>query len=214
MRFLTKKRTRKRIDSFVKQYATDEHVLDIGAGHSPYSDSFPNRTTLDNSNTHNPDIVADLHNLPIEDESYSFILCTEVLEHLYDPKKAVSELERVLKPGGTMILTTRFIFPIHDAPHDYFRFTEYGLKSLFSDWEMLVFEPEVDTQGAIADILRSIFYQTQMNRFFKAIFLLIGFLLDQMPRFIKEEYFDKAHRDRSGTPILTTGYHMVCRKIG
>ena len=79
----------------------------------------------------NPEIVGDAQEMPFADATYSTILCTEVLEHIPDPQKAVDEMYRVLKPGGTLILTTRFLFPVHDAPGDYWRFTPYGPGAFF-----------------------------------------------------------------------------------
>ena len=53
-----------------------------------------------------------------------------MLEHVAAPERAIAELHRVLAPGGALVLSTPFVFEIHEAPHDYYRFTEHGLRQL------------------------------------------------------------------------------------
>ena len=121
---ITRKITRPRLRAFLERHATDAHVLDVGSGNGPYKELFPNRTTLEieERDGHPVDIVGDAHDLHmIEDTTYDVILLIEVLEHLHTPSRALSELHRILKPGGKLILSTRFVFPIHDAPGDYYR---------------------------------------------------------------------------------------------
>lgn len=65
------------------------------------------------------DIVSDICSIPIEDASVDAVLCTEVLEHLTDPLKALQELTRVLRPGGRLILTAPFCSLTHFAPYHY-----------------------------------------------------------------------------------------------
>lgn len=65
------------------------------------------------------DIVSDICSMPIEDDSFDAVLCTEVLEHLTDPLKALQELTRVLRPGGKLVLTAPFCSLTHFAPYHY-----------------------------------------------------------------------------------------------
>jgi SAM-dependent methyltransferase len=66
--------------------------------------------------TSNIDIVSDIANIPVRDGSLDAVLCSEVLEHVDDPVAALGELKRVLKPGGTLILTAPFCSMTHFAP--------------------------------------------------------------------------------------------------
>ena len=66
-----------------------------------------------------------------ESNYFDTVIATEVLEHLYEPQRAIDEIYRVLKPGGICILSTRFIYPYHPGPKDYYRFTWDSLNSLF-----------------------------------------------------------------------------------
>lgn len=85
---------------------------------------------LDIDNNRLPDVVGDLCLLPIATHSLDAVIALEVLEHVRNPIAACSEIARVLKPNGVIILSTPFIFPIHDNPYDYYRYTKYGLKDL------------------------------------------------------------------------------------
>ena len=78
-------------------------------------------------------VVGDAHQLPFSDESFQAVLMEEVLEHCSQPWKAIEEAHRFLVPNGLLLLTTRFLFPIHGAPEDFFRFTFYGIEHLLRD---------------------------------------------------------------------------------
>jgi SAM-dependent methyltransferase len=67
---------------------------------------------------------------PLRDASLDTIFCCSVLEHVPDPWTVLGEFRRVLRPGGHVILSVPFLFYLHDAPRDYFRFTRYGVQSL------------------------------------------------------------------------------------
>ncbi len=75
-----------------------------------------------------PDLFADASRLPLADSSIEAVTLLEVLEHLRHPREALREISRVLQPGGRLLLTVPFLYPIHDAPHDYQRYTIHGLE--------------------------------------------------------------------------------------
>jgi SAM-dependent methyltransferase len=80
----------------------------------------------------------DLLRLPFEDQAFDNLVSDQVLEHVRgDPRHAVDEAFRVLKPGGVAVHTTCFMNPIHDAPHDYWRFSVEALRLLCSDAELI-----------------------------------------------------------------------------
>lgn len=85
------------------------------------------------------DIVADVQSLPFEDDAVAAIECDAVLEHVPNATKAVSELYRVLRPGGFLHVVVPFCHPFHGYPSDYQRWTTKGLERLFSsqDWEIV-----------------------------------------------------------------------------
>lgn len=82
-------------------------------------------------------LVGDAHKLPIASESLDGVIMVSVLEHLYDPLRAVGQVARVLKRGGVFFSYAPFYHPYHASPHDYFRFTEEGYRHLLRDFERI-----------------------------------------------------------------------------
>lgn len=115
-----------------------EKLLDIGAKNSPYIDSLTkicdDYMTLDIDINTNPDICGDIHNINWEDNYFDVVVATEVLEHLHDPKLAINQINRILKPGGICILSVPFLYPYHPDPQDFYRYTIDGLYSLFQNF--------------------------------------------------------------------------------
>lgn len=114
-------------------------LLDVGAGRVPlyaaYSELTQNVLCIDWDNSlHNLqhiDIFTDLTaRLPLVDQSFNTILCTDVLEHLPTPDVAMREFARLLAPGGKLLLATPFMYWLHEEPHDYHRYTEHRLRML------------------------------------------------------------------------------------
>jgi SAM-dependent methyltransferase len=189
----------------------------VGAGavstnHS-YTEFFPNRHTVDLDPKRMPDTVGDIHSLPFHDNEYGTIVCTEVLEHCHTPQKAISELHRVLKPNGKLLLTTRFVYPLHDVPHDYFRFTKYGLSHLFKDWSSVEIVPETKTFSALGALVQRVGFQTELKggKATKGLLYLFAGLLDRMNWLLKAEYGDIGRTSKDSN-IMTTGYYVVARK--
>jgi len=117
-------------------------LLDIGAGLAPYQPFFKNikkYIKMDNFNYPGakPDIIGDALNIPLKKGSIDSIFSSQVLEHVTNPKKMVNEIHRVLKKGGVCILTTHMAQVLHGEPHDYFRFTEHGLRELFKKFNYI-----------------------------------------------------------------------------
>jgi SAM-dependent methyltransferase len=112
-------------------------VLDFGAGKGKQKalalKHGKTYTSLDIEPHPSVDIVGDVLNPPIPDNSYDTIISTQVMEHVRKPWIMAQQIERILKPGGISIVTAPFITPFHADPHDYFRYTEMGMKSLFED---------------------------------------------------------------------------------
>lgn len=73
-----------------------------------------------------PDVFADAHHLPFSDGCIDAVACFEVLEHTTDPELVLAEIARVLKPGGFAELSKPFLYPVHDAPYDFQRWTVHG----------------------------------------------------------------------------------------
>jgi SAM-dependent methyltransferase len=135
---------RGRIRQWIERFCGDlgDDVLEVGSRiHNPNCWWINNRdlakckwTGVDMQTGIGVDIVADIHALPDTwTNKYTGVLCSEVLEHVQRPWVALPELFRVIRPGGTIIITTLFCFHIHGYPDDYYRYTDSGLKVLLSD---------------------------------------------------------------------------------
>ena len=68
--------------------------------------------------------------LPFSDQSYDIVLCSQVLEHSFNPEQLLAEMYRVLRPGGFVVLSIPFLWPEHEMPFDSQRYTSPGLKSI------------------------------------------------------------------------------------
>lgn len=211
---LTKKITRLRLERFIEKHTDlSGFTLDLGCGGARYEKYFPNRIGFDIQPGPKVDVVGDAHNLPFKDEKFDNILCTEALEHLHSPHIVIAEMERVLKRGGKLILSTRFIFPLHDIPHDYYRFTKYGLRYLFKDWEILELREETNTIEGVAVLLQRIGYQCEILHFrpLKLFFFILAKLTLFFSFIITKEFGDisKKHLEQK---IITSGYYLICQK--
>jgi SAM-dependent methyltransferase len=207
-----RKLIRQRLDLFLKKHATEELVLDIGSGGSSYARYFPNRLTVDIDPDRKPEVVADAASLPFKDGEYSFILCTEMLEHVLDPEKVMAELRRVLAPGGTLLLTTRFVYPLHDAPHDYWRYTRPNLERLFSAFPSVTIEAEAGPFTSLGILVERFLMQTEVRggKIMKGMLLIFSRLLTFGDWIILRSY-GEIQRTTRVPEILTTGYYVTAR---
>ncbi len=116
----------------LQAHATEEalSILDFGAGGSPYRSLFPNAyyKTADFDRADFSIDRAGYTNAP--DHAFDLVLSTQVLEHCRHPDRYLSEISRVLKPQGKLILSTHGLFEDHACPYDFFRWTADGLRSL------------------------------------------------------------------------------------
>ena len=87
------------------------------------------------------DVVNQGDYLPFRDDSFDFVFCLAVTEHVRRPWILAAEIERVLRPGATVIVDSAFLQALHGYPHHYFNMTSYGLQSLFPGLEILSLDP-------------------------------------------------------------------------
>lgn len=131
---------RKRKDKAISLSASYAHgtLLDIGCGMKPYFTVFKpyiekyygiEYSLKSVYRDHKADIFGNAMDLPFSDCTVDTILCTEVLEHISNPEKAISEFARILRPNGTLITTAPFFYPVHD-PLDFFRYSPDGLADM------------------------------------------------------------------------------------
>lgn len=118
----------------VQAQASNEslRILDFGAGGSPYRSLFPN------ANYQTADLQGSCANFSIgedgytnaPDQAFDMVLSTQVLEHCRNPDRYLSEVKRVLKKDGKLILSTHGLFEEHACPYDFYRWTADGLRTV------------------------------------------------------------------------------------
>lgn len=115
------------------QYATGD-LLDVGCGNRPYQSMFEGKIAsytgcdIVQSSEQNVDVICDVSTLPFPSDSFQTVLSTQVIEHVADTEKLIDEEFRVLASGGHLILAAPMYWYLHEEPHDFFRFTKYGLR--------------------------------------------------------------------------------------
>jgi SAM-dependent methyltransferase len=115
-------------------------ILDAGAGDGPSRDhvapaedaaaDFEAVPYKQYSGNH---YVCDLAAIPVENDRYDVVLCSQTLEHLPDPAAVLAELHRVLKPSGQIFASAPLFYEEHEQPYDFFRYTQFGFRRLFED---------------------------------------------------------------------------------
>jgi len=123
----------KKRSELINAYGEDKVILNLGSGPM----HIVGRTDIINVDVfayHEVDIVADVTDLPIEDNSVDLIINTGLLEHVDEPKKVIQEMIRVLRDGGKVVCYLPFMVPFHAAPYDYYRWTILGAQKLFSEF--------------------------------------------------------------------------------
>lgn len=126
------------------QFREARDVLDVWCGSRPYEDLLPASAHCIGLDVEdNPYGVADVVSnvlLPFDDESFDLVMCIEAFQWVPQPERAVSEFRRVLRPGGTVLVTLPFAFE-YDRSIPESRYTEHELRDLFAGWdELTVFE--------------------------------------------------------------------------
>lgn len=107
-------------------------VLDIGCGKKPFQRflSSLEYVGMDNNSAVKPDVVGVIESIPFANQYFDNVLCNEVLEHIPEPKLGLQEIHRVLRSGGLAYVTVPMSWYLHYEPHDFYRYTKYGLEYL------------------------------------------------------------------------------------
>lgn len=135
-------------DEKIREISKENYVLDVGGGTKfgkgmkEYEPLFAGKKyiTMDKEPTYQPDVVGDIHNIPLESNSVDAVICKAVLEHVEDPPKAIAEVHRILKPAGKALFYVPFLYPYHAKKgvyKDFYRFSKDGIEYLFRNFSKL-----------------------------------------------------------------------------
>ena len=194
-----------------KNICSGKKVLSIGAGGevnlilNQYSkkNSF-DMVSFDIDKNMQPDILGDICKFDFKEEKYDYVVIAEVLEHLHSPHLAISNIYSLLNHGGKIILTVPFIFPIHERPYDYYRYTKYGLEFLFKDFSNLQIKERNSWLEAINVLfVRLVMDHNVMSRVFAPFIIILAYI-----NFPFIWIFSKILK----TDFITTGYLLTAEK--
>lgn len=203
-------------DENIKKYVNGK-LLDLGCGKVPLFEAYKKfaseNVCVDWSNTLHKnkylDFECDLTKaLPIENEEFNTIILSDVLEHIPQPEFLWSEMSRVLKKGGKILMNVPFHYRLHEAPYDYYRYTEYALRRFakLSGFKIIT----LSSIGGIPEIIADI-----LAKYLKGI-LIVGNLIANIIQnitlfFVKTSIGKRISRKTGiGFPL---GYFLVAEKI-
>lgn len=155
------------------------------------------------------DIVSDITDMPIEDGHFDAVLCSEVLEHVPDPVSALAELTRVLRPGGTLIITAPFCSLTHFAPYHYATgfnkyWYEYHLKNF--GFDQIQIHPNGNYFEYLAQELRRL--GSVSTRYSRRKHLLNMIMIIPVLWMLKM----MSNSDRGSSELLCFGYNVITKK--
>jgi SAM-dependent methyltransferase len=159
----------------------DARILDVGAGGRRIR---PGVVTFDAVAQREVDVVGDIHNMPIADESFDCVFCTGTLEHVRDPWQAVREIFRVVNPGGLVHIDVPFIQGYHADPTDYWRFTIDGLRLLCGCFEELASGVHIGPTCGLVWVAREWADSLTTNRYVSNGLLIVVALLTAPLRYL------------------------------
>jgi len=165
---------------------------------------------LDLGNEGQPHIQADIEYLPFKNALFDTVVCLEVLEYVSRPKRALTEIHGVLKPGGKLILSTPFLHRA-DTEHDYWRFTEHGLRYMLEEagFNVVWFRAQGSAFAVAANIFKYAIYIQPAGwrrRFLGGVFVPLFYLLWWMDALTA--------RRQSLLQTFSTGYLLLAVRQG
>jgi SAM-dependent methyltransferase len=199
------------VETFARSLKPGARVLDAGAGESQYKNHFLQQryTAVDLAvgdqgwDYSSLDAIADLGALPFPKAAFDACINIVTLEHVKEPASVLAELARMLRPGGRLLLVAPHEWEEHQQPHDYFRYTRYGLEYLLRQAGFAI--EEIRPAGGFFRLLsRRLLNSLQ---FFPGPLILVGAMFFAPPALILP-LFDWLDRRRN----FTLGYICVARK--
>jgi SAM-dependent methyltransferase len=131
--FINRRSLYSSIKEFSREISEDARILDVGCGIKPYRKLFKTKDYIGidiqggghSDNEKKADLYHDGIHIPFLDNSFDTIICTQVLEHASEPNKLIEECARVLAKNGRVFISMPFIYPEHEQPYDFRRYTRF-----------------------------------------------------------------------------------------
>ncbi len=180
------------IKSFCKALEVNDTIYEIGGAGSYYKRFFSESQEyiVTNIDEYHTDMIVDATSMPFETGSISAMASHFALEHIFDYKAVIDEVQRSLKPGGRFLLSVPFLYHYHAAPDDFFRFTSSALDQIFSDFRILNSTSFGNKWLLIAQLLhekrvlgsKNFFFVRFALRILGLPFLIFGLLVNQQEK--------------------------------
>lgn len=123
-----------RIKKYLKNIfsSDDDKILDLGCGNNPYYHRVIRGSIvcIDVLKTDKTHIVGDAGLLPLKKNSFDKAILVNSLYYFKNPFIVIENLGRIIRKNGMLVIVVPFMYPIHDAPDDKYRFTEHGLRTM------------------------------------------------------------------------------------
>ncbi|MBX3751627.1 MAG: methyltransferase domain-containing protein [Opitutaceae bacterium] len=148
-------------------------VLDVGCGSQPYRELIPATVyvgmEIDTPRTRasfSADVYYDGLNFPWPEASFDGALCSQVFEHVFNPPHFLAELNRVLRPGGVLVLAVPFAWDEHEQPHDFARYSSFGLKALLeaAGFEVVAQRKTLADGRVLFQLINTYLYKVTLTR--------------------------------------------------
>lgn len=186
-------------------------ILDVGCGKKPYKKLFLNASVYIGIDIENPghdhsqeeiDVFYDGKTFPFVDQSFDSVLTNQVFEHVFNPDEFISEIQRVLKNGGHLLLTVPFVWDEHEQPFDYGRYSCFGVKHILEKHGFEILKQYKSGTGiqAVVQLINLYIYKKFYSRrrvlnylmtgLFISPFNLFGFLLSVFKRKDSDLFID------------------------
>ena len=177
----------------------ENRILNAGSSSVRYG---TNCVNIDIEPNPNVDVVCDIQAIPDSLGQFDVIICNAVLQYCPDPPRVAAEFQRVLKPGGYLFIDVPWNQPSCPEPADRFRFSADGLKSLFSNFDIIEVGPSIRPGSAFAMLGFHIASRMTNNKYLNYIFRNIAFVVLYPFRLLQTT-------DGGQT---AGAFYMICRK--
>lgn len=198
---------RRGLSNAIKKHSKNLHgkLLDVGCGTKPYKELFNVDSyiglDIDSNHVREMGVADDMYDgnsFPYQSSEFDSVLCNQVLEHVFEPDLFLTEINRVMKSRGKLLLTIPFVWDEHEQPFDYARYSSFGLKALLekNGFKILIHEKIGDDASILFQLTNAYLYKVTIkwNRYIRAIFavLIMGGinLLGLLAKFISPKNAD------------------------
>lgn len=188
--FTKHKISRPIIRRFVAQHGTPDRTLVLHPEEG--LEHFPNRFIVSKRPWDAPDLLVDIgyeRLAEVEDASFDMILCVGLLEHIPRPQAFIDHLHRILRPGGRVLITCSSTFSLHEGPHDYFRFTVFGMRQLLANWgHVEVLRGSCGPFTTMGILMQRILMQSEIFPPLRPLLEVMVHVFPRLDRFVSRQY--------------------------